>query len=216
MPVFSDSNSIDKVEHPYIQLEEKEITLSSRYQRDKGNILKHKLSVGNAFSDNWFGEVSLSGTKRDKQVFDVSSYEIEAKWQITEQGEYSTDYGLLFEYDNSNQIDAENISASLLMERQWGKWIGVANLTGIYEWGTNTKHEFETAIAAQARYRYKPSLEPAIELYTGKINKGIGPVLTGEKRLSPGKKLFWEVGVIFGLDNKSAEQTYRTLLEYEF
>ena len=218
--LFADGNSIDKVEHPYIQSQEKEISFSSFYQEDKNkkndHVTKHKLSVGRAFSDNWFGEVTISGKKNPNQSFTTSSYELEAKWQITEQGEYSVDYGLLFEYENEHDIDIEEVSVNLLAEKQWGKWIGTANLIGIYEWGNDINDEFETAIATQARYRYKPELEPAIELYSGEKNKGIGPVLTGVKRLAPGKKLFWEFGVIFGVDKDSSDQTYRALLEYEF
>ena len=71
-------------------------------------------------------------------------------------------------------------------------------------------------LAIQTKYRYKASFEPAIEAYLGKLNNGIGPVLTGVKRLAPGKKLKWEVGVILGIDKDSADQTYRALLEYEF
>lgn len=218
--LFADENSIDKVEHPYVQSQEEEVSFSSFYQEDrnrkKDHVTKHQISVGRAFSDNWFGELAIAGKKNPDQSFTTSSYELEAKRQITEQGEYSADYGLLLKYENEHDFNAEDVSASLLIEKQWGKWVGTANLTGIYEWGKNINDEFETALAAQAKYRYKPEFEPAIELYSGQINKGMGPVLTGVKRLAPGKKLFWEFGVIWGLDNESSDQTYRALLEYEF
>jgi len=218
--LLADSNSISKVEHPYIQPEEKEISLQSLYHKDndptKGRVLKHKLSLGRALSDKWFAEIAVSGKNDSSQSFQASSYEAELKWQITEQGEYSADYGLLLEYENEHNIDVEEVSASLLIEKQFGKWVGTTNLTGIYEWGKDISDEFETALAVQARYRYKPTLEPAIEFYAGELNKGIGPVLTGTQRLAPGKKLKWELGVILGIDNDSPNQTYRGLLEYEF
>jgi len=218
--LIADGNSIDKVEHPYIQLQEKEISYSGFYQGSdeftKDHSIKHKLSLGRAFSDNWFGEIAVSGKKQSGQAFDLSSYEIEAKWQLTEQGEYSADYGLLFEYENEHDLNIEEVSTSLLVEKQWGKWVGTVNLTGIYEWGDDITDEFETALAAQVKYRFKPTLEPAIELYSGENNKGIGPVLTGVKRISHGKKLIWEFGVILGLDNQSPDETIRALLEYEF
>lgn len=123
---------------------------------------------------------------------------------------------MLFEYENEDDLNLEEVSISLLAERQWGKWIGTANLKGLYEWGDDIQDEFETAVALQTKYRYKPTLEPAIELYAGERNKGIGPVLLGEQRLGLGKKLKWEFGVIFGVGNKSPDQTYRALFEYEF
>jgi hypothetical protein len=218
--LLADSNSISKIEHPYIQPQEKEISLQSLYQKDndpnKNHVLKHKLSLGRAFTDKWFAEISVSGKNTSSQNFQASSYEAEVKWQITEQGEYSADYGLLFEYENEHDIDIEEVSVSLLVEKQLGKWVGTTNLTSIYEWGKDINNEFESAIAVQAKYRYKPTLEPAIEFYAGELNKGIGPVFTGTPRLAHGKKLKWELGVIWGIDSDSADQTYRALLEYEF
>jgi len=218
--LFADSNSISKIEHPYIQPHEREISLLSLYQKDKdpskNHVLKHKLSLGKALSDKWFAEIAVSGKNDSSQNFQASSYEAELKWQITEQGEYSADYGLLFEYENEHDIDIEEVSIGLLAEKQFGKWVGTTNLSGIYEWGKDINNEFETTVAIQAKYRYKPTLEPAIEFYSGELNKGIGPVLTGTQRLAPGKKLKWELGVIWGIDEDSPDQTYKALLEYEF
>jgi len=220
MMVFADGNSIGKVEHPYIQAQEKEITFSSFYQNDsnpkKDNILKHKFGFGWALSEQWFAEINISGKHQPDESLTESSYEVELKHQLTEQGEYAADYGVLMGYEKEDDINIEEIFVTLITEKQWGKWVGTANLTGIYEWGENIHNEFETRIAAQARYRYKPNLEPAIELYSGEFNKGIGPVLTGSKRIAPGKKLLWELGVIIGVDKDSPDQTYRALLEYEF
>jgi len=218
--LLADSNNISKIEHPYIQPQEKEISLLSRYHKDKdpnkGDVLKHTLSLGRALSDNWLAEIAVSGKKDSSQTFETSNYEAAVKWQITEQGEYSADYGLLFEYGNEHDINIKEVSVGLLAEKQFGKWIGTTNLAGIYEWGKDISNEFETTVAVQAKYRYKPTLEPAIEFYSGEFNKGIGPVLTGTKRLSPGKKLKWEFGIIWGIDRDSTDQTYRALLEYEF
>jgi hypothetical protein len=220
MGVLADGNSISHVKHPYIQAQEKEISFSSFYQSDsqspKDKILKHKLGIGWALSDQWFAEINISGKKQVDESLAESSYEIELKHQLTEQGEYAADYGVLIGYEHKDDINIEEVFVSLITEKQWGKWVATTNLTGIYEWGNDIKNEFETALAAQARYRYKPSLEPAIELYAGEFNKGIGPVLTGFKRLSPGKKLFWEMGIIIGIDKDSPDRTYRALLEYEF
>ena len=219
--LYADSNSINKVEHPYVNSQEKEISFASFYQKDHNNTqnhtLKHKLSLGWAFSDKWFAEFNIAGKHNTiKQRFAESSYEIELKRQLTEQGQYTADYGVIFAYEKEDDINIEEVSINFLVEKQWGKWVGTANLKNIYEWGNDINNEFESALAAQAKYRYKASLEPAIELYAGEKNQGIGPVLTGFKRLAPGKKLFWEFGLILGLNQKSPDQTYRALLEYEF
>jgi hypothetical protein len=38
----------------------------------------------------------------------------------------------------------------------------------------------------------------------------------GDIKFGLGKKLHWEAGVVFGLDNKSPDNTWRFLTEYEF
>jgi hypothetical protein len=79
-----------------------------------------------------------------------------------------------------------------------------------------TGEEFETALSLQARYRYRPMLEPALEFYAAEDYRGMGPVLVGAIRLAAANSLRWEVGAIFGLDDQSADYVFRLLLEYEF
>lgn len=219
--VSADGNSISRVENPYVQPGEKEITLSALHQRipnplEGDFVNQYKLSIGRAFSEKWFSEINIVGKHKDDHSSKLSSYEIEAKRQLTEQGEYSADYGLQLKYEDKHDVDIKEAEAMLIATRQWGKVVGTANLSLIYESGSAIKNEFEAATALQAKYRYKQELEPAIEFYSGQVTSGVGPVLMGSKRLAPGKRLNWEAGVIFGLNNSTADQTYRFLLEYEF
>ena len=219
--LLADSGSISRIETPYVQAGEEEITFAALHQNTR-NLLnidfvnQYKLGFGKAFSDKWFSEVNIVTKHKDDRPLKLSSYEIEAKRQLTEQGEYSADYGLQLKYEDKRDVDVKEAKAMLIATRQWGKVVGTANLSLIYEGGSAIKNEFETATALQAKYRYKRELEPAIEFYSGQVTSGIGPVLLGSKRLAPGKKLNWEAGVIFGLNNKTANQTYRLLFEYEF
>ncbi len=219
--LLADSNSISQIEMPYVLLGEKEITLASLHQKSQnslnnGLISQYKLSTGKAFSNKWFGEIKIIGKQGDNQTFTISSYELEAKRQLTEQGEYSADYGLYLKYEDKQDIDIQETEVMLIATRQWGKILGTANLSLIYEAGSAINDEFEASTALQVKYRYKRELEPAIEFYSGQITSGVGPVLMGSKRLAPGKRLNWESGIIFGLNNNTANQTYRFLLEYEF
>ena len=102
------------------------------------------------------------------------------------------------------------------MEKQWGNWVGAANLSLVYEWGSEVDNELETAAALQAKYRLSRHFEPAIELYAGQDSHAIGPVALGDLRLGPGKKLHWETGVLFGVDDKTPDTTLRFLTEFEF
>ena len=219
--VAADGSFIDKVYHPYVQPHEKEIEWRWTMQKDsdnrsQDNAHKHQLAYGQSINENWFAEVYLVGEENRDQSFRLTAVELEALWQITEQGEYEADWGMLFEVEHERDEHISEISSALLVERQWNKWVGTANLYLIYEWGSDIDNEFETAMALQGRYRYSRALEPAIEFYSSDSSEGIGPVLLGNFRLGGRKQIRWEAGVIMGLDNETADQTYKFLVELEF
>jgi hypothetical protein len=200
--VLADGSTIDKVYHPYVQPEEREIEfraiIENNGDRPSGDERVYRLGYGQSFNDY------------------CEAYELEALWQITEQGEFFADWGMLFELEKERSEDVLEFSAALLVETEWRRWTGTANLYGIYEFGDDIDNEFETALALQTRYRYSRELEPAVELYMGQDTRGLGPVMMGSWPLGGRRQLRWEGGLIFGLDSDTPDQTFRVLLEYEF
>lgn len=208
----ADGSVIDKVYHPYVQPLERELEL--RMTSTEG-VQSYHFGMGQSVSDQLFIEVYLIA-KDENNHLQLEAYEIEAKWQLTEQGEYSIDWGLLFELEKEQHDDTWEASAALLMEKQWGRWVGAANVRVIYEWGAEIEDELESSLALQLRYRYGRNFEPALELYKGEDSLGIGPVFMGDIRLASAKKVHWEVGSILGVDDETPNNTWRLLLEYEF
>ena len=218
---YADGSFIDKVYHPYVQPHEKELEWRWNYQKDSDrknldNAQIHRLGYGQSITEKLFAEIYLIGEESRDSSFRLSTIELEALYQITEQGEYSADWGMLFELEHGIEKNSSEISSALLIEKEWGKWVGTANLYLIYEWGSNINNELETAMALQGRYRLSRKIEPAIEVYSSDNTKGMGPVLMGEFKLSGRKKIHWESGVIFALDNDTADKTFKLLIEYEF
>ncbi len=212
--VWADSSAIDKVYHPYVQPLEQEIEYRMISADDE---MAYRLGLGKSFSDRLFMELYLTGSDKKKQGDpDIDSYELEAKWQLTEQGEYSADWGVIVELEKQKSVAAWELSTGLLVEKEWRKWSGTANFWAIYEWGDRPDDEFESVLALQARYRYSRFFEPAIEFYSGEQTRGIGPVALGELRFGKGRKLKWEMGAIIGLDAKTPDTTWRFLTEFEF
>jgi len=211
--ILADESAIDKVSPPYVQPLEREIEwrmISADSEQ------KHRFGLGQSFSDRLFIEGYLVATDEKDGNFNLTSYEVEAKYQLTEQGEYAADWGIIFEVEKHDNEDIWEASSGLLMEKEWGRWVGTANVWGIYEWGGDTDNEIESILALQARYRYSRFLEPAIEFNSGEITRGLGPVLMGDIRMGPGKKLHWEAGAIIGLDPETPDHTWRFLTEFEF
>jgi hypothetical protein len=217
---MADGSTIDKIYHPYVQPQERELEFRSIIENNRdspsGDERVYRLGYGQSFSDRWFGEVYLIGVENDDQELRLEAYELEVLWQITEQGEFFADWGMLFELEKERSEDIMEFSTALLVEKEWGRWIGTANIYGIYEFGDDIDNEFETALALQTHYRHTRAFEPAVELYIGQDTRGLGPVMLGSWPLGGARQLRWEGGVIFGLDSDTPDQTFRVLFEYEF
>ncbi|MBQ0720989.1 MAG: hypothetical protein KBT88_03390 [Gammaproteobacteria bacterium] len=217
LSLLADGSVVSKIYHPYVQPLEKEIELRTLYEKDDNNNdqQKVKLGYGQSLSDSWFGEIYLIAHKDGGDAFAIEAYEAELKWQITEQGEYAADWGLLFELEKE-EGDAWEAASTLLVEHQWGRLIGAANLSAIYEWGDKIDDELESKLALQMRYRHSPRFEPAIEFFSGQDYKGIGPLIMGREILGPARRLRWELGASFAISSDSPDLTIKTALEYEF
>lgn len=216
----ADGLVVDKVYHPYVDALATELEWRSIFQDPQSGLNNpaqvHQASLGHSLGTRSFAELYLIGTKDRAGGFTTQALELEVKRQLTEQGEYAADWAVLVEYENQLRRDVQEFTLGLIAEREFGNWSGAANLFIINEWGDDIDNEVETAMALQARYRYRREFEPALEFYAGQETRALGPVLQGDLRLGVRKNLHWEGGVIFGLDARSADQTWRLLFEYEF
>jgi len=218
--LLASGNKIDKVYHPYVMPQETEIELRSISQFDENEALDnqqtHRAGLGYSFIENVFTEAYLIGKNTPGDDFDLDAVELEAKIQLTEQGEYDEDWGLLFEYQKGFGTTINEFSSGLLIDKEMGRWTGALNLFIEYEWGEGFKNELETSLASQLRFRYSRLFEPAVEFYQGQDTTAIGPAIMGNIRFAHGRKVHWETGLIFGLRSRTPDQTLRLLLEYEF
>lgn len=217
---LADGTVVDKIYHPYVDALENELEYRALYQDRHGKVdypqQLHRLALGRSFGDNLFGEIYLVGEKDRGEGFDLEAWELEVKWQLTQQGEYAADWGLLFEFEDERKQDVHEVAFGVLTEREFGRFSGTVNLKLIGEWGDAIDDELDTVLSTQLRYRYSRSFEPALELYAGQDYLGLGPVALGQINLGIRKNLSWEAGVILGLEQDSPDQTFRLLFEFEF
>ncbi len=215
----ADGAQVDTIYHPYVQPLERDIELrlvSEHSGRTRGDGQTWRLGYGQSFSPRGFAELYLIADRHEGEDLQVKAYEFETRWQLTEQGEYAADWGLLFEFERAHDGDAQEFATMLLGERQWGRFVGTVNAAIGYEWGADVNDEMETRLALQGVYRYSPRLQPALEFHAGQDLRALGPALLGTERLAVGHKLHWEAGLAFGLDAASPKVSIRGKLEYEF
>lgn len=215
---IADGVAIDRVYDPYVQPLETEIEFRSIVATDDNipDTRKHLLGVGRSISDRWAAEIYVVGSATRDDDLAVDAYEFELKWQITEQGEYAFDWGAVFELEREVEENVWEFSATALSARDFGRWTAIANAGLVYEWGGGIENELETELRMQARYRYREMLEPAMELHLGQDTAALGPALTGLYRFVPGKKLRWEAGAFWALDDNTPDQVLKFSFEFEF
>lgn len=214
-PVCAD---IDRVYHPYVDQGEREIEYGVLWRNITNSpVALERAGIGYAWSEYWFGEIYLLKESFTHEAQKIQGYEAEIKWQITDQGEYWADWGLLIEAGSTRDINRHEFATGLLMEKEiTANWISTWNFIAEYEFGNDIKDEFETALRAQFRYRFSPAIEPALEFYLDDQDWAAGPALTGLQKISATKKICWEMGWLFGLDAETPTNNLRIGIELEF
>lgn len=215
--VYADGVVVDKVYHPYVLPNEREVEWRLlSHKESENNNLAQRFAYGQSLTDTIMLELYLVGERDINDDFSLSSYEIEARWMLTEQGEYWADWGLLFEIEKVQRQKNWEVTSGVLVEKEFGRASLTFNAFIIYEWGKTIVSEFETEFRLQYRYRYLEQFQPAIELYSGENYLGVGPAFMGIQRFDGQKQLKWEVGLITGIDSRSKGHILRVAIEYEF
>ena len=105
---LADGPVVNKLYHPYVDALENEIEYrgieQDTYPGTRNLAQLHHLSLGRSFGDRFFAEVNLIGAKNRASGFGLEAWELEFKWQLTEQGEYAIDWGLLAEYEQDPEV----------------------------------------------------------------------------------------------------------------
>lgn len=215
--VYADGVVVDKVYHPYVLPNEREIEWRLFSQQDSDNNgLGQRFAFGHSLSDKVMLEFYVVGERDLNNKFTLTSYEIEARWMLTEQGQYWADWGFLFEIEKEQPQNNWEVTGGVLVEKEFGRTSLTFNAFLIHEWGNTLVSEFELEFRLQYRYRLLEQIQPAIEFYSGENYVGIGPAFMGIQRFEGQKQLKWELGFITGIDSRSKGHILRVAVEYEF
>jgi hypothetical protein len=205
---------VDKVYSPTVEVGELEFEMRGIHGLS-GDFHKVKIGMGYGVSANWFVEGYLIGEKEDGN-FEIEEAEIESKFQLSEQGEYWADFGLLVELEKKLEDDVWEIKAGPIIQKQLGNFVATANILFEKQFGSDkTESEVETLGSLQIKYRMGEDFEPALEYYTDEHTQAFGPVILGKTKFTD-SKMKWELGVLFGLDEQTEDATLRWQMEWEF
>ncbi len=212
---------------PYVVQGKNELEVKAFGQRDAryelNNVSGYNLSVAHAFTSWWKPEVYLVAYNREPgEKYQPSGYEFENTFQLTTQGEYWADLGLLVSYAHNRQPGVSSAAEfELLFEKLSGHFDQRLNLI----WGKQIGAGASGAFAFRSSYSLsynihdeKASYAPSIEAYyrPGDNAYQIGPVFSGELRTAHGSELEYSLGVIYGINTSAPNKTLLARIAYEF
>lgn len=214
---FADGMVVDKVYHPYVTANEREFEwrfMSS--QTETSNLLTQRFGYGHAIWEVVAIEFYALGNRDEQNNFEMSGFEIESRWMLTQQGQFWADWGAVFEFEKQKALDNYEASLGVIFEKEFGRTSLAMNLFAIHEWGVTVESEWESEFRLQYRYRFLPSLQPSIEIYSGEDFFGIGPGFMGVYRIEGQQQIKWDAGFITEVAHSGKNHTFRFAIEYEF
>jgi FTR1 family protein len=226
------ASATQKVYYPTVNQGEVEAEFLGHYDSDNNPALdkgqKYKFELGYGVTNFWMTEAVVEVEKAAQDKTRLDSFEWENIFQLTPQGKYWLDAGVLASVEfpaNSGQPHVFEFGP--LLQKQFGKMLNTANLVFVKETGSNAHAPLQATYAWQTKWLVSPYFEPGFEAYGdfGDVNKwGIrrdqtqqaGPAVFGSFNMGPGQKLRYEAGLLFGLNAATPGASLKWLLEYEF
>ncbi len=132
---------VDKVYGPNVEPGEIELELRGHYIDDNDpswdGAQKSKIGVGYGIAPRVFVEGYLVFEKGANADYALEALEIEAKFQLSEQGEYFADFGLLTELEKVRAVDEWEFKVGPLIQKPIGNWLATLNLLGETKFGSD-------------------------------------------------------------------------------
>ncbi len=209
------------VDSPIVHSQETEVELhvSSQWNgsRTGSREDEYVVAAGHGFTDIWFSEIELEFEREPggKVVHEATSWE--NTFQLTPQGKYWLDAGLLLSYEAAGEKEhPDKIEVKGLFQKQWGKLEHTLNLTLEREVGVNADDKTEPAYAWQSRWLLSQRFEPGFEVFGSEDDLRAGPMFRGAVRVRQRSVLVYELGYLHGLTTKTPQHTLKGTLELEF
>jgi len=217
------SSATRKIYSPIVEYRELEFELRAGYdsdrQRARDGAQKYKVAAGYAPFERMAFEAYGEFEKEPSASTQFEAFELEARYQLFEQGHYWLDAGLYAAYAARPRGGSDKIEAKLLLEKSVGSFRNIVN--GIVERELDSNADAEWGVAWSTRYRAGRRFEPGVEMYSdfGSLSNlpsyndqahYIGPVAYG--RLGHWK---YDVGYLFGISDAARDGRLKLIFEYE-
>ena len=210
---------------PYVTEGQSEVEFRGHQQYDGSDPAldgerAYVVSLAHAFTSWWQPEIYLGRYERalgSPNTFE--GYEFENIFQLSTQGQYWADLGLLASYEyNSLPGEPGVLEFGPLFEKRSGRIDQRLNFIWEKELGGGASRHYEFRTSYALSYRVNALLQPGFEAYYRPDDDShqIGPALNGEIASAAGNEFEYHVAYLIGLNQGAADRTLAIRLEYEF
>jgi hypothetical protein len=209
---------------PYVTEGQSEIELRAGQYRDSSTLVDgargYTLSFAHAFTSWWQPEIYVGKYERDpRHASQLTGYEFENIFQLTQQGEYWADVGFLASFEYQSHLSSANkLEFGPLFEKRSGDFRQRLNLLWEKQVGRLRESDgVESRAAYNLSYLWKSAFAPGLDVFARPQSDvyQAGPSVSGEWHLGS-SELEYDAGVVFKLGDKGPDTTLVMRLEYEF
>lgn len=185
-----------------------------------------RIAVGHSFTSWWSTELYAGAEKEYGESLKLEEFEWENRFQLTPQGRYWADVGLISEIEIPRfGHDPYEVKFGPSFEKDFDRYTALLDVLATHEYGSNAAGGVGLEYRARLEYRWRPRISPLVEAYGqpaatignyGRPRNAVGPGLTGRFRLGAGRSLRYGVVALFGTSHDTADATLVARLEYEF
>ena len=220
----------DYVSTPGVEYGEKEIDFKLGTGR-KGDLARESatsIGIGYGAKEWWFTELYVKYKSDNFERAKYDALEWENKFQLTEQGQYPVDLGLLVEIERpTDRTEGWEVKWGPLLQTEFGKWQLNGNLLfernyhAVASSGTLLQYQW------QAKYRLEQALEFGMQgfgeygqwndwLPSNQRDHKLGPAIFGKLPIGDKQAIKYNAAWLLGASQVAHDHTLRLQVEYEF
>jgi hypothetical protein len=227
MPASSPAWAIDKIDSPDVEKGELDLEYSG-YRTfdnaaDKNNLQDTEALIAYAPTDRW--EIDAGGyfSREPNQSFRADGVLLENFFQFFEKGSQWVDSGVMIALNDSTHADlAKSIETKLLLEKDVGKFINIANLGLEQEVSAHAGGGPDRTFQWNTQYAFRDDFSVGVEVQSdfGQPNEGldfskeqqyIGPAVYGNVL----DHFHYELAYLAGVSDASSDSAIRFLFQYQ-
>jgi hypothetical protein len=228
LPVFpSVALAIDVIDSPDITKGEMDATYfgSRTFDRnhDKNDLQDSEATLEYSPTGYWHTEIGGFFSKTPDQSFQMDGVEWNNFFQFSEKGARWLDSGIEIALQQSTHDDlASSIGTKLLLEKDVGKFVNIANIGLTQEVGAHASGGPDRAFQWNTQYTLCDEFAPGFEVQSdfGKPNEGLG-FNQGQHYIGPGiygtfmDHFHYEAAYLAGVSSGASDSAVRFLFQYQ-